>query len=102
VPRLRNALIHSFQSSVRMLPFQPGLQPNSQGSSRPAPPGFAIFKIHNTHGPNPASFKRLYRKRPGGRIHLLRRGLTRRVASDTALTFIRRDPVARSRAFSKR
>jgi len=74
VPRLRNALIHSFQSSVRMLPFQPGLQPNSQGSSRPAPPGFAIFKIHNTHGPNPASFKRLYRKRPGGRIHLLPSG----------------------------
>ena len=48
---------------------------------------FDTFKFHSTGMPNPASFKRLYRKRTGGPPSCLWSGFVRRFASDTALAF---------------
>src|SRR5260370_25314664 len=42
------------------------LQPHLHVAFPPRPSGWVAFKTHNGRGPNAASFKRLYRKRPGG------------------------------------
>ena len=40
------------------------------------PSGWVAFETHNGRGPNWASFKRLYRKRPGGHLSPSRRSLS--------------------------
>jgi len=46
------------------------LQPHLRVAFPPCPSGWVAFKTHNGRGPNPASFKRLYRKRPAETFHL--------------------------------
>ena len=46
------------------------LQPHLHVAFPPRPSGWVAFKTHNGRGPNGASFKRLYRKRPGGHFSL--------------------------------
>src|SRR6266576_2901752 len=46
------------------------LQPHLRVAFPLCPSGWVAFKTHNGRGPNPASFKRLYRKRPAETFHL--------------------------------
>jgi hypothetical protein len=73
--------VPSYASSISRL------QPHLQRVFPPHPSDSVTFQTHNGRGPNWASFKRLYRKRPGRTLFTFTSEFCRRVAPDTALAY---------------
>ena len=78
---------HQFPNAPTHASSRSRFHPRRQRASTPAHPAHRHSKRITTRGPNGASFKRLYRKRPAGHFFLSPE-FGRRVTSDTALTFV--------------
>jgi len=70
VRRLSDIYRHTFLNVPFNASFISPLRPSMPPAFPPSPSDPIAFKTHNSSVPNRASFKRLYRKRPGGHFSL--------------------------------